>query len=326
MNSSSRSAHAQLNWPSRWTAQVVAAQLSPQENALACVEVDLNANLHFVSGLLIVTDQRLLFALDEGQTQWQSWPIQPGMQMRHTDHAGVGSLSLQDDQKLIARWRFTLSHNVEAMRLQEAFGARVELLAHGKPLQTTSEARCPQCKFILEQAGDICPVCEAKEQHAPLSTWGLFRLWRFAGKAPQTKQSPSGQRGMLFFGLAHGANVTRLLQDEFALRATRFAGGLKRFAMREQLDAGPERLLQTHGFHVVREGETPAGDELLIVLQTQAAHPGMIGVAHLHTGLNRPALPLGLPLVQGEQQTLVCHNQEPGYEMQIGVEVNLHTG
>ena len=27
--------------------------------------------------------------------------------------------------------------------------------------------------------GDECPVC-SREQHAPLSTWGLFRLWRFA--------------------------------------------------------------------------------------------------------------------------------------------------
>ena len=179
MNSSSRSAHAQLNLPSRWTADV-AAQLSPQENALACVEVDLNANLHFVSGLLIVTDQRLLFALDGAPTSWQSWPIQAGLRMRHTDHAGVGSLSLEDAHELIARWRFTLSHNVDAMRLQEAFEARVELLTHGKPLQAAAQARCPQCKFILEQAGDTCPVCEAKEQHAPLSTWGLFRLWRFA--------------------------------------------------------------------------------------------------------------------------------------------------
>ena len=66
------------------------------------------------------------------------------------------------------------------MRLQEAFEARIEHLTHGQPLQAKQEARCPQCKFILEQAGDTCPVCEAKEQHAPLSTWGLFRLWRFA--------------------------------------------------------------------------------------------------------------------------------------------------
>ena len=179
MNSSSPSAHAQLNLPSRWTGQV-AAQLSPLENALACVEVDLNADLHFVSGLLIVTDQRLLFALDGPQPNWQSWPIQAGMRMRHTDHAGVGSLSLEDATQLLARWRFTLSHNVDAMRLQEAFEGRVELLTHGRPLQAASEARCPQCKFILEQAGDTCPVCEAKEHHAPLSTWGLFRLWRFA--------------------------------------------------------------------------------------------------------------------------------------------------
>ncbi|MEY4363347.1 MAG: hypothetical protein RLZZ24_699, partial [Pseudomonadota bacterium] len=179
MNPSSRSADAPLNLPSHWTSQAL-AQLSPHENALASVEVDLSAHLHFVSGLLIVTDQRVLFAQDGAGSSWQSWPLQAGLRMRHSDHAGVGSLSLEDDQHLLARWRFTLSHNVDAMRLQETFEARIAQLTHGRPMQQAIEARCPQCKFILEQAGDTCPVCEAKEQHAPLSTWGLFRLWRFA--------------------------------------------------------------------------------------------------------------------------------------------------
>ena len=30
--------------------------------------------------------------------------------------------------------------------------------------------------------------------------------------------------------------------------------------------------------------------------------------------------------MQGEQHTLVCHNQEPGHKMQIRIEVNLHAG
>jgi len=156
------------------------AQLSPQENVLAWVEVDLDGSLQFVPGLLIVTDQRVLFAQDAGGLSWQNWPLAPGQRMRHADHAGVGSLMLEDAQQRLACWRFTLSHNVEAMRLQEAFAERIELLTHGQPLQSKTEARCPQCKFILEEAGDDCPVCSNKEQHAPLSTWGLFRLWRFA--------------------------------------------------------------------------------------------------------------------------------------------------
>ena len=165
--------------PAQWAAPVQ-AQLSPQENVLACLEVDLDTQLHFHLGLLIVTDQRVLFASDSPPGQWQSWPLAPGLRMAHADHAGVGSLTLEDAQSRLARWRFTLSRNVEAMRLQEAFDARIEVLSHGRPLQASAQPRCPQCKFLLEQVGDPCPVCAAKEQHAPLSTWGLLRLWRFA--------------------------------------------------------------------------------------------------------------------------------------------------
>jgi ATP-binding cassette subfamily B protein len=178
MNSSlSVSASALL--PSVWKAAAL-TQLSPQENVLACLEVDLNAQLHFVPGLLIVTDQKVYFASGAvSDATWHSWPIAAGMSMRHADHAGVGTLSLVDAQELIASWRFTLAHNVQAMRLQEAFAAHVEVLTHGKPLNVSDQARCPQCKLQLENAGDECPVC-SRDKHTPLSTWGLFRLWRFA--------------------------------------------------------------------------------------------------------------------------------------------------
>jgi len=141
----------------------------------------LDAQLQFAQGLLIVTDQRVLCAQRSvsSQVEWSSFPLAPGLVMQHTDYAGVGTLSLVDAQARIASWRFTLTHNVTAMRLQEIFAARVEVLTHGKPLKAQADARCPQCKLTLEHPGDACPVC-SREQHAPLSTWGLFRLWRFA--------------------------------------------------------------------------------------------------------------------------------------------------
>ena len=141
----------------------------------------MDAQLQFAQGLLIVTDQRVLCAQRSvsSQVEWSSFPLAPGLVMQHTDYAGVGTLSLVDAQARIASWRFTLTHNVTAMRLQEIFAARVEVLTHGKPLKAQADARCPQCKLTLEHPGDACPVC-SREQHAPLSTWGLFRLWRFA--------------------------------------------------------------------------------------------------------------------------------------------------
>jgi len=175
----SLSAYANFMLPSEWKASA-SAQLSPQENVLAWLEVDLDTRLQFAKGLLIVTDQRILSA-DSASSGlvWHSWPLQSGWVMDHFDYAGVGSLSLRSSDQQLAIWRFTLNHNVLAMRLQEAFAARVEVITHGRALQANQMARCPQCKLPLEVEGDECPVCN-REQHAPLSTWGLFRLWRFA--------------------------------------------------------------------------------------------------------------------------------------------------
>jgi ATP-binding cassette, subfamily B, bacterial len=68
---------------------------------------------------------------------------------------------------------------VLAMRLQEVWNARQLALRTGRPLVTLESPRCPQCKLPLESSGDACAVC-AREVHLPPSTWGLFRLWRFA--------------------------------------------------------------------------------------------------------------------------------------------------
>ena len=180
MNSSSLPVIDSHLLPPVWKASAL-SQLTPQENVLACLEVDLDAQLHFAAGLLIVTDQRLISAQRgaNSEVEWSSWTLKAGMAFEHHDHAGVGTLSLVDATQRLASWRFTLSHNVTAMRLQEIFAKRIDIITHGEPLQAKVDARCPQCKLPLENVGDECPVC-SREQHTPLSTWGLFRLWRFA--------------------------------------------------------------------------------------------------------------------------------------------------
>ena len=91
----SLSANANFMLPSHWKASA-SAQLSPHENVLAWLEVDLDAQLQFVKGLLIVTDQHILSA-SQGPNgpEWQSWDLQSGWSMEHFDYAGVGTLSLK---------------------------------------------------------------------------------------------------------------------------------------------------------------------------------------------------------------------------------------
>ncbi|HQR60706.1 MAG TPA: ABC transporter transmembrane domain-containing protein, partial [Methylophilaceae bacterium] len=163
--------------PEPWRDEA-AARLAAGENAVAWLEVDLDSQLHFAHGLVIVTELRILAKPDEASA-WQDWPLQPGMALRHHDHAGVGSLELVGNQALLARWRFTLAQNITALRLIDQFNRQLDSLISGQPVAHELEAVCPRCKAPLEPDQDECPICTREEQTPP-STWTLFRLWRFA--------------------------------------------------------------------------------------------------------------------------------------------------
>ena len=176
--------------PAVWHSDVQ-QQLLSGENVLACLEVDLDERLYFARGLLIVTDRRLLAcpavaSSVGGATErvWQAWNLAAGLRLQHHDHAGVGTLALIVSQERRAHWRFTLSRNVAAMRLQEVVNQRCEHIEQGEGqggegARPQLALRCPNCKRPLESPGAVCAACEG-ELHTPPSTWGLFRLWRFA--------------------------------------------------------------------------------------------------------------------------------------------------
>ncbi len=161
----------------RWR-EATQSQLRPHENVLAALEVDLDANLHFVPSLVVITNQRLL-SRAAGASVWQEWAFREGLELRHHDHAGVGHLNLVDTKGLLANWRFTLGQNLHAIRLVKQFQAQLDSYVSGKPLAQVLQNICPTCKAPLEPDQDECPIC-TKVVHTPPSTWTLFRLWRFA--------------------------------------------------------------------------------------------------------------------------------------------------
>jgi ATP-binding cassette, subfamily B, bacterial len=115
-----------------WSAMVYHA-LEAEEVILATLQPDLNDSLHAASGLVLLTDQRLLaWAPGQGAapTAPQAWALHPGLQMQLTDHAGVGALSLMDGEHRQAVWRFTLGVNLHAQRLVAQFTQAVAALAH----------------------------------------------------------------------------------------------------------------------------------------------------------------------------------------------------
>ena len=140
------------------------AELAAGENVLAALSVDLDPQLRFGQGLLALTDRRLL-ARAPRATTWTSWLLAPGLQLRHADHAGVGSLELCDSRARLARWRFTLAANPQALKLLTAFDRQQARLAG----QAVGD----------DEAADDDGLGARELQSSP-STWVLLRLGRFA--------------------------------------------------------------------------------------------------------------------------------------------------
>ncbi len=173
--------------------------LRPGESALAVLAVDLSEQLHFVSSQLVLTERRLLSCGEgAGAPPLAEWvldePSANRLSLRHTDHGGVGTLELHDDQQRLAVWRFTLAQDAHALRLLNLFEQQ-QARRPWRPGAAALEAMvdestlCPSCKAPLPPDSDECSVCSREQREIP-STWVLLRLWRFA--RPYQKQLAAG--------------------------------------------------------------------------------------------------------------------------------------
>jgi ATP-binding cassette subfamily B protein len=152
--------------------------LAADEKVLASLGLDLDKTLQFRSGLVALTDSRLL-AWDHQTENWQSWSFREGLSLRHRDHAGVASLELVDAHARLGGWRFTLAQDPAARNLSDRFQAQMECALAGREPTPPEPLTCPTCDAPLPPGTDECPTC-AREIHTPPSTWTLLRLWRFA--------------------------------------------------------------------------------------------------------------------------------------------------
>lgn len=145
--------------------------LQANEQLLTGMALNLDHQLHFGRGYVLVTNQRLL-VLPANEKNWQSWPYGADLRIEKSDHAGVGVLSLFNQTGLIARWRYTLAGEWAARAVVEQFLVQQQLVTTG--VAPTLAANASAEDFATGDS-DIPP-----------STWTLFRLWRFA--RPYKKQ------------------------------------------------------------------------------------------------------------------------------------------
>ncbi|MGB3289433.1 MAG: ABC transporter ATP-binding protein [Burkholderiaceae bacterium] len=142
---------------------MLAPFLDPEETILAWLSTDLDAQLRFFPGMVVLTDRRLLVK-GPHDADWRSWTLQAGLKLVHHDHAGVGTLELHDTQARLGIWRYTLRNNPAALQLVERFERRAG--------QAGPAPASPQ--------QDIAPLGGASQADSASSTWALLRLWRFA--------------------------------------------------------------------------------------------------------------------------------------------------
>jgi ATP-binding cassette subfamily B protein len=160
--------------PAEWQRHL-APQLQPGETVLAWLELDLDPQLRFGRGMLVLTDRQLL-GKSENDADWQHWVLNAGLSLTHHDYAGVATLELFNPTGRQGVWYCTLGRNPTALRLIDLFKTRIEGRTDAaKP----EEQQCPRCHAVLDPDDDECPTCDG-EGAAPPSTWTLFRLWRFA--------------------------------------------------------------------------------------------------------------------------------------------------
>ncbi|MES2529718.1 MAG: ABC transporter transmembrane domain-containing protein, partial [Pseudomonadota bacterium] len=158
------------------------SRLTTAENVLATLPVDLDAELRFSSGLLVLTDLRLIAREGGGdvgvhgkEREEREWTLADhDFDLQLSDHAGVGTLDLCGPQGLITRWRYTLAHQAAALRLVKLFA-----------LRNRNAGLAPDAPADADewQAADA-------ETQKPPSTWVLLRLGRFA--RPYRKQLIAG--------------------------------------------------------------------------------------------------------------------------------------
>lgn len=152
-------------------------QLADGEQVVFWLEIDLNRQLRFSRGLLVLTGQRLL-TLTMDDSSLQAWDYRTGIQLKRRDHAGVGTLELLDETGLLAVWRYTIGLSATVRQFMSHFDQQQQARLTGQPVPQRPEGVCPSCGAILAPDQDECPACA--EVHTPPSTWALLRLWRFA--------------------------------------------------------------------------------------------------------------------------------------------------
>lgn len=150
-------------------------ELETGERVVASCRFDLDANLQFTDGSIVLTDRRLLAdqpaSADSQPTggRW-SWRLAPGTAIDVHLRSSVGRIELSQDGRVVARWLFTPARAKGVHALEDAFDAR----AHG--------GHTPPESAVAQDAEEPQPVIGGKASADDEPGGGAATSWRALGR------------------------------------------------------------------------------------------------------------------------------------------------
>ncbi len=197
--------------PEPWQERL-AKQLASDELLIALFQPDLNLALRFDTGLVALTNRRLLastHALPAGAipvnvsavgavsespngstpelsaptesnghaSGWHSWFLEPEMQLQASESGGLGTLELLTLSRRLARWRYTQSCAAYARGFENRWAALRLRQATGSIAEVVQTV-CPSCGEVIASEDGVCATCSAQTAAPRVSA--LLRLLTFA--------------------------------------------------------------------------------------------------------------------------------------------------
>lgn len=153
------------------------AHAQADEYVVAWFQTDLNQDLRYEPGYVLLTNRRLIsFTGFESSNGFAEWPIGPAYTLHAHEHAGLGSMELVEGQRRIDRWRYTAAHSAEAHRLARRYAKLTR--APGEEDEESQTTICPSCGAVLPSDNAVCLAC--KPEAGEPSRYVFLRLIRFA--------------------------------------------------------------------------------------------------------------------------------------------------
>jgi len=165
--------------------------LEGNEVLLAWFEPDLDSQLNFSQGLILLTDTRLISLTENDQTfdnspygdnkaASKAWHLSPEITLQTKEKGGASSMELVDCRGLVAQWR----HSPARSKASHHFVDRWKLLRSGQPTEgeatESTESLCPSCGSPIKGEQGFCESCASLSGIKPGRS--LLRLLTFARK------------------------------------------------------------------------------------------------------------------------------------------------